>query len=155
MSAAVSHLRFTGSAAVGVVGFCMGGALSLIAAKACGVDCACAFYGAPDFAKCDPATIAVPVLGHFGALDALEGFSDPKTACALADALKMSPRAEDSAVHVYERVGHAFANESPAPFATFEARKEAQGFPGFDAEAAATAWARTFAFFEKHLKNGA
>ena len=151
----MSHLRSTGSATIGIVGFCMGGALSLIAAKACDVDCACAFYGAPDFAKCDPATIAVPVLGHFGALDALEGFSDPKTARRLADALKKSQRAEDSAVHVYERVGHAFANESPAPFVSFEARKEAQGFPGFDAEAAATAWARTFAFFENHLKNAA
>ena len=151
ISAAVSHLRSTGSAKGGIVGFCMGGALSLIAAKACGVDCACAFYGVPDVAKCDPATLAVPVLGHFGALDALEGFSDAKTAKRLADALRKSPRAEDSAVHMYDRVGHAFANESPAPHASFEAREETQGFPVYDADAAATAWARTFAFFEKHL----
>ena len=151
ISAAVSHLRSTGSAKVGIVGFCMGGALSLIAAKACGVDCACAVYGVPDVAKCDPATLAVPVLGHFGALDALEGFSDAKTAKRLADALRESPRAEDSAVHMYDRVGHAFANESPAPYASFEAREETQGFPVYDADAARVAWARTFAFFEKHL----
>ena len=52
---------------------------------------------------------------------------------------------------MYDRVGHAFANESPAPYASFEAREETQGFPVYDADAARVAWARTFAFFEKHL----
>jgi carboxymethylenebutenolidase len=152
MSAAVSHLRSSGSKKVGIVGFCMGGALSLIAAKACGVDCACVFYGAPDFGKCDPKTIAVPVLGHFGALDRLEGFSDPNTARALAEALSESTRAEACAVRVYANVGHAFANESPAPHASFEAREKTQGFPAYDASAAADAWAMTFTFFGKHLR---
>ena len=125
----MSHLRSTGSAKVGIVGFCMGGALSLIAAKACGVDCACAFYGVPDVAKCDPATLAVPVLGHFGALDALEGFSDAKTAKRLADALRESPRAEDSAVHMYDASATRSRTSRPRRTPVSRRGKKRKGFP--------------------------
>jgi carboxymethylenebutenolidase len=55
-------------------------------------------------------------------------------------------------VRVYENVGHAFANESPAPHASFEAREKTQGFPAYDEAAAANAWAMTFTFFGKHLR---
>jgi hypothetical protein len=35
-----------------------------------------------------PADVKVPVQAHFGALDALDGFSDPKSAAALADKMR-------------------------------------------------------------------
>ena len=44
---AAEYLRSTGSPKVGVVGFCMGGALSFAAAQHANVDCAAPFYGVP------------------------------------------------------------------------------------------------------------
>lgn len=63
---------------VGAIGFCMGGALTFCAAQHCGVAAAVPFYGSPDPAVCNPASIKVPVQAHFGAADALKGFSDPE-----------------------------------------------------------------------------
>lgn len=50
---AVKYLKSTGATKVGVVGFCMGGALSFAAAQHAGVDAAAPFYGIPDPAICD------------------------------------------------------------------------------------------------------
>ena len=62
---------------VGVVGFCMGGALTLIAAAKASVDCAVPFYGIPGDDACDVSAIEVPVQGHFGEKDNLVGFRIP------------------------------------------------------------------------------
>jgi len=51
----------------------------------------------------------------------------------------------------YPGVGHAFLNASPAPHASFEARKEKQGFPPYDDSQAQLAWARIQEFFKKHI----
>jgi dienelactone hydrolase len=52
VKAAADYLRGSGAAKVGVVGFCMGGALSFAAAQHAGVDCAAPFYGVADPAIC-------------------------------------------------------------------------------------------------------
>ena len=54
-------------------------------------------------------------------------------------------------VFVYEGVGHAFMNDSPAPYESFEARAAAMGFVPFRADVADAAWARTVAFLKRHL----
>lgn len=56
---AVSYLKSSGATKVGVVGFCMGGALTFAAAQHAGVNAAAPFYGIPDPAICD---VSVPVL---------------------------------------------------------------------------------------------
>ena len=79
---AAQFLRAEGSPKVGVVGFCMGGALSLAAAQHAAVDCAAPFYGTPQAGAATPEGIAaagVPCLVSVGALDQNKGFSDPAT----------------------------------------------------------------------------
>ena len=144
-------LRAEGSPKVGVVGFCMGGALTLGAASKAPFDAAAPFYGV-NFDLLDAAALKdTPVQGHFGKLDEMVGFSDPTAAAQLEAVLKA---AGNDAVecHLYDGVGHAFMNASPAPFATFDAREEALGFPAHDPTAAETAWTRLFAFLGEHLK---
>ena len=91
------------------------------------------------------------VQAHFGAEDKMEGFSDISAAKKLHAEL-LGVTNEYAEVYVYPKVGHAFMNESPAPFASFEERKEKMGFPPYDAEQAELAWTRLFEFFGKHLK---
>lgn len=67
---AAEYLRSTGSSKVGVVGFCMGGALSFATAQHANVDCAAPFYGTPPAAICEVEKIKVPVQAHFGMKDA-------------------------------------------------------------------------------------
>lgn len=55
-------------------------------------------------------------------------------------------------VFVYEGVGHAFINDSPAPFESFAAREAALGFPPHDPAVAVAAWERLHAFLRTHLK---
>jgi len=43
-------------------------------------------------------------------------------------------------------------NGSPAPYKSFDERKETMGFPAYDKEQAEKAWERLFEFFGKHLK---
>eukprot|EP00882_Tetradesmus_deserticola_P011083 GHRQ01011718.1.p1 GENE.GHRQ01011718.1~~GHRQ01011718.1.p1 ORF type:complete len:281 (+),score=86.17 GHRQ01011718.1:216-1058(+) len=105
---AVVYLRSTGSPKVGVVGFCMGGALTFAAAQHAGVDCAAPFYGIPDPAICDPAAIKVPVQAHFGELDTMKGFSDPASIQKVVDSMKAAGAPVE--LFMYEKSGHAFMN---------------------------------------------
>ena len=78
ISSAADTLAADGNGEVAVVGFCMGGALSLASAALVEeIDCAIAFYGIPPKELADMATLAKPVQGHFGNQDAMEGFSCP------------------------------------------------------------------------------
>jgi carboxymethylenebutenolidase len=52
----------------------------------------------------------------------------------------------------YPRVGHAFLNDLPEPFADFDAREKAQGFPPRDEAVVAEAWANLEKFFDEHLE---
>ena len=81
-------LRAEGSPKVGVVGFCMGGALTLGAASKAPFDAAAPFYGV-NFDLLDAAALKdTPVQGHFGKLDEMVGFSDPTAAAQLEAVLK-------------------------------------------------------------------
>ena len=103
---------------VGVTGFCMGGALSLAAAALVPeVDAAAPFYGIPSPELCDVSTIKCPVQCHFGDKDALEGFSSPKDAAALAEKLKSGGVKFE--MHMYSGCGHAFTHKG-GPLGTYD-----------------------------------
>ena len=89
--------------------------------------------------------------GHFGMLDSMTGFSDPGTGKKLEADLIAGGNTR-AKVFLYEGVGHAFMNESPAPFESFEARAEKMGFPAYDSKRAELAWDRLLSFFDDHLK---
>src|SRR5947199_5307691 len=66
---AIAHLKKT-CAKVGVTGYCMGGALTLLAAMyAKEADAAVVFYGFPPPEAGDPATIEIPLQCHFAKHD--------------------------------------------------------------------------------------
>ena len=92
------------------------------------------------------------IQGHFGAKDVMENFSDVKAAEVLKDLLAKNGADPSSAVFVYEKVGHSFLNDDPAPYKTFEERKTTLGFPVYDKASADLAWDRLYVFFATHLK---
>jgi len=129
--AAVDHLHVLGSK-VGVVGFCMGGALSIAAAvHVPGIDCAVCFYGIPPAEFASSADIKIPFQGHFADQD---DWCTPAAVDALEAAMQTSRYPPE--VHRYH-AQHAFFNST---------RPEV-----FDTDAAMLAWQRTLAFFGKHL----
>ena len=139
MSAAIDHLlahEATNGEAVGVVGFCMGGMLTLLIAAHEGdrVACAAPYYGAPlgDGAP-DWSGLTAVVEGHMAEHD---DFFPIEDVMALGDDLRTMGR--DVTFHVYDGTGHPFANEED-PFGTY------------DADAAALAWTRTLALLDAHL----
>ena len=71
---AAAYLKDEGSPKVGIVGFCMGGALTMGGlAKSPDLSCGAPFYGV-NFDLFDDAALAKkPVQGHFGALDKVRG----------------------------------------------------------------------------------
>lgn len=121
--------------AIGTLGFCMGGRISLATAlSGADVQAAVMFYGSVETSKEALAPLQVPLLGIFGnedrgiPLDQIRAFQ-----AALKDAGK------DATVLVYPGVGHAFFNEDR---------------PSYEREAANDAWERTKAFFRTHLAPG-
>ncbi len=128
---AVMHLKSVGGK-VGITGFCMGGALTLLAAvHAREADAAATFYGYPPPEAADARTIRMPLLGHFATED--EFF-----AIAGVDDLEKRLQ-EGKANYTFHRYNarHAFCNETR---------------PNYDAGAAKLAWQRTIEFFGRHLK---
>ncbi len=116
---------------VGTVGWCFGGGWSLNASLATRVDATVIYYGNVRKTAQELAALQGPVLGHFGTLDKrmnakmVGGFER-----AMAAAGKPDPE-----VHWYV-ADHAFANPSGGRY---------------DEEDAKLAWARTLAFFHRHL----
>ena len=141
MSAAIDHLlahEATNGDAVGVVGFCMGGMLTLMIAALEGdrVAAAVPFYGAPlgrEQLDLDWSGLTAAVEGHLAAND---DFFPIEAVLALGDDLRTMGR--DVTFHVYDGTGHGFANEEN-PLGTW------------DEAAAATALARTVAFLGSQL----
>lgn len=88
-----------GSGKVGIVGFCMGGSVTWLAAARSPVDAAVGYYGGDIYANRDEAP-KVPTMLHFGSEDA----SIPLDTVAEVD--KMYP---DVPVFVYEGAGHGFS----------------------------------------------
>ncbi|KAG8467431.1 hypothetical protein KFE25_000747 [Diacronema lutheri] len=148
---AASFLKAEGAPKVGIVGFCMGGALALGGAAASkDIRCAVPFYGV-NFELFTPEQLASkPVCAHFGEADAMAGFADPGAARKLEDMLRKAGNTQSS-VTVHPKVGHAFMNDSPAPFASFDERQQKLGFPPYDERTAQAAWSTTLSFLTKHL----
>lgn len=126
-------------AKVGVTGFCMGGALTLLAAvNVPEVDAGVPWYGYPPLEYIDAGKIKVPLMGHY-AID------DVPFPIANVDKLEEKLRAAgvDFEFHRY-KAQHAFANETAVGANKLPITE-------YDAEAAELAWTRTLAFFDEHL----
>ena len=119
---------------IGIVGFCMGGALSLYAAtKNENIGASVVFYGGHPNVKPDLPNLHAPVLGLYAEKDA---FVTPQIAHELEN--KLNELGKEIEVHIYPGADHAFFND---------ARPEV-----YDAEAAADAWRRTVEFLKQRLQ---
>jgi len=116
---------------VAVMGFCMGGALTVIAGVKLGqCDAAVCYYGIPPQEQADPAAMAVPFQGHFASRD---DWCTP----AAADALEAALGRSDSPCELYRyEADHGFFNETVS---------------AYDPSATELSWERTLAFLETHL----
>ncbi|MGO4390810.1 dienelactone hydrolase family protein [Variovorax sp. M-6] len=135
---ALQYLKARGGK-VGITGYCMGGALTLLASSmASEADAGVVWYGYPPLEYVDASKITVPLMAHWATQDAA-------FAIAGVDALeeKLSAAGVRYEGHRYQ-AHHAFANET------------AQG-PGripitqYDAVWAQLAWDRTLRFFGREL----
>jgi carboxymethylenebutenolidase len=130
IAGAVQHLRQQGGK-VGVVGFCMGGVLSILAAMYTDADAASAWYGIPPEQAGDVTRVHMPLQGHFATLDT---YFTP----AMVDALEGKLKGAGIGYEFYRYdADHAFGNEEGA---------------AYDQAAAELAWRRTLDFFARHLK---
>jgi carboxymethylenebutenolidase len=117
---------------VAVGGFCMGGALTVIAAvHVPEADAGVCFYGIPPAGVADPEMIAIPFQGHFAQKD---DWCTPAAVSAFEQKLARSKSRYE--IHRYD-ASHAFMNE---------ARPEV-----YDARCASLAWQRTLDFLGKAL----
>jgi class I fructose-bisphosphate aldolase len=126
-----THDRSNGK--VGVLGFCMGGALTF--ASAChieGLGAAVPFYGIPPAEKVDYGRVTAPILAHFASRD---GWAQPERAKEIQKQIEAAGKAT-MRLEIYE-AEHAFMNDT---------RPEV-----YSAEAAALAWSRTVEFLKQHL----
>jgi len=100
------HLNSVGNGRVAVMGFCMGGALTIAAAvhvPECNV--AVCYYGIPPKEFADTSAIKVPFQGHFATKD---DWCTPEAVAALG--ADMAAGGVDHEIFSYE-AEHAFANE--------------------------------------------
>ena len=128
---------------VGMIGFCMGGTLALLAAgRVPGLQAAVVYYGFPVNAHPTPTRpdnpiaevggLQAPVLGFFGEEDHGVG---PDNVRAYAAAAAAAGKAVDFTL--YPQVGHGFLSFDPA---------------ATSAAASQDSWARALAFFRTHLQ---
>jgi carboxymethylenebutenolidase len=136
---AVQHLKQS-SPKVGVTGFCMGGALTLLSAvNVPEVDAAVPWYGFPPLEYIDAAKIKAPLLGHY-AID------DVPFPIATVDKLEQKLRSANVKFEFHRyKAQHAFANETAVGAGKLPITE-------YNPEAAELAWRRTLEFFGKHLK---
>ena len=125
---------------VGVTGFCMGGALTLLAScMAPEIDAAVVWYGCPPLEYIDATKIKAPLQAHWATQD--EFFAP-----ALVDQLqeKLTAAGVNFDFHRY-LAHHAFANETAVGPGRIPATQ-------YDAVWAQRAWDRTFSFFGRWLR---
>ncbi len=135
---AVQYLKATGSHKVAVIGFCMGGALTVLAA--CNVpelDASVVWYGNPPLEYVDVKAITKPMLGHWAIHDEFFSIAGVNQ---LEEKLKLA--GVNYEFHRYD-TKHAFANP----------KSDSRGLAPlkYNAEAAQLAWDRTFEFLGKYL----
>ena len=135
ISAAAAYLKSldaTYPKKIGVVGWCMGGGLSLsTAASSSDIGAVVAFYGRPLDAN-DTAKLRVPVLGLYAEKD--HGIPTEAVG-AFENELKQNNITHS--IHIYPGTEHAFFNETRPQI--------------YDAAAAKDAWGKTLAWFRKYL----
>jgi len=135
---AVQYLKAAGATKVGVTGYCMGGALTLLSAQfAPEVDAAAIWYGYPPADYVDANRIKVPLMGSWGIYDDVFPIAG-------VDALEAKLNAAGVA-YAFDRYAakHAFANE--------EADSKNLPYLQYDAQAAVKAWDKMVAFFASNL----
>lgn len=136
---AVQHLKAR-CTKVGVTGYCMGGALTLLAAvNVPELDAAVAWYGFPPLEYIDTSKIKVPLMGHYAT-------DDVPFPIATVDKLEEMLRAAGVSVEFHRyKAQHAFANET-------QVGANKLPITEFHAASAALAWTRTLEFFARHLR---
>ena len=128
----LNHEATTGTK-VGVIGFCMGGALSLYAASKNAQVGACAvFYGIHPNVKPDLSSLQAPVLGIYAARDQ---FVPPESVRELERQLRELGKSVE--IHIYPDTDHAFFNDQRPDV--------------YKPKAAEDAWRRAIQFFAKYL----
>lgn len=137
MSGAVDVLQLrTGRNDVGVVGFCMGGGLALVLAcqRPDAIAAAAPYYGVIPWPTAQPAwaDLRARVVGEYAELD---DFAGPEAVRSLQEQLR--GYGKDATLHIHSGCHHAFFNDS---------RPEV-----YDAQASATAFARTVELFRTTL----
>lgn len=131
VAAAALRSRLSPGAGIGVVGYCLGGRLALLAGVREPVDAVVSYYGVKLELHLDElATLRKPALLHFGDDDPWVPDSAVAAVRARLDPL---PNVEK---HVHPQAGHGFDRD---------------GNPMYRAQAAERAWARTRAFFAATL----
>jgi len=136
---AVQHLKASGSSKVGVTGFCMGGALTVLSAvNVPEADVGVVWYGYPPLEYVDASKIKAPLMGHWAT-------EDVPFPIAKVDELEKKLRAANVNFEFFRyNAKHAFANETA----------DSKNLPilKYDPAAAEVAWGRTMEFLGKHLK---
>jgi carboxymethylenebutenolidase len=131
ISGALRHLK-TGGTKVGVIGFCMGGILSILAAaRTDDADAAIPWYGLPPEGSMEPGDIKTPLQGHYALKD--EHFTP-----AQVDALEAKLKETGVSYEFYRYdADHGFGNETGERY---------------NQEAAKLAWQRSLDFLAKHIR---
>lgn len=128
---AAQFLKRNGAKAA-ITGFCMGGAVSVIAACRVGeFACAVPFYGVPPEAVAKGSDVQMPLQGHFANTD---DWCTPAAVDKFEADLKASGKTFE--IHRYD-AEHGFVNE--------------QRSASHDRRNAEIAWGRMLAFFKTHL----
>jgi carboxymethylenebutenolidase len=145
VNAAIAHLKRMPDVRpdrIGITGFCMGGRVAyLMAAQNQELRASVVFYGGntmvswgegtPPFEQTD--RIACPILGLFG-----EDDGNPNPADVAKIDAELTRLGKPHAFHSYPGAGHAFMSE---------------GRPSYRADAAADAWQKCIAWFDRYLKD--
>ncbi len=131
---AVAHLRHHPrcNGKVGVLGFCMGGALTFAASRHLdGLACAVPFYGLPQLPMEEYAKIKTPISAHFAQRD-----DWAKSSVAEEIQRKVRGAGGQMDLYVYD-AGHAFMRETDPS--------------KYDEPSSKLAWSRALAFLRAHL----
>jgi carboxymethylenebutenolidase len=134
LQAAVAYLKDRGAQKVASLGWCFGGRKSVeLAISGVALDATVVYYGGGMATSTERlAPINWPVLGIFGDQDQVIPLAMVRDFESSLTTLGV-----DNEIHIYEGVGHAFANPSNPNFAPAET---------------ADAWRKTLTFLEKNLQ---
>ena len=125
------YLKSQGAQKIGSIGWCFGGRQSLNFAMSVDNDATVIYYGQPELDPTKLASIKSPILGIYGKEDTGIPEQNVLEFKATLDELNIQNQ-----IHIYDGVGHAFANPSNK---------------NYSAEEADDAWQKTLDFFEQNL----